>query len=385
MHYFLCVRIDGFYARELQTQRDDLEHKPLVVHRAGRVIDASDEASIAGVGRGMPLQQAKALLASGVFIQHEPDAFRAAQKSWLDLLVPFSDAIEPLNQDEAIIDLSAHPRPSEIADVLVSALANHQPRVLTGAGSAKWTARLALESSTPKGKRPDEFLRPLPTRLLTPASERAREKLVALGYPTIGEVASVPFEVLRRHFREEAYRIHLAANGRLSDPVQALYPERCTSGFHAFEGGTECSETLAAGVGALCRTLGERIALEERETTEVALHLEFERGVSSFQRTFSKPVRCARSLTTAATLMLDGKATEPVYGIRLTLPSLVRGKKVQHGLFTQAIDRNAVRLSRAVTRIHALYGERSIRCASDFEIPRRIRLLKELGGLVGWC
>ena len=60
-----CVRIPCFTVAIERRANPQLEEQPLVVYDRGGVLDASPEA--AGVRRGLPLRQAKALCPSAVF------------------------------------------------------------------------------------------------------------------------------------------------------------------------------------------------------------------------------------------------------------------------------------------------------------------------------
>lgn len=384
MHFFLCVRIEDFYVRDLVRREPALATDALVVIEGGKVLEASDDARLRGVGPGMPKSQAKALLQGGRFVERERDDFTMAQRAWLDRLIPFSDAIEPADQHEAFIDLSRHPRPEDIASLALAAVAENNPRTASGAGCSKWLSRLSVDQKE-KGAvhEPKKFLCELPVTLLSPANQKAIDKLLGLGYSTIGQLQEVPLTVLYRQFGAEGQLIHQAANGRFFDPVKALYPEQSMGSYIAFEGGTESSEVLELGFIELAKELGGRLASEERETAEAFLHIEHEKGVNTRNRTFAKAISDERTLLCALRLMLSKLPEEPVYGLRVTLPRLKRARRVQTGLFGQRTD-EVVRLQKALLRVNTVFGQSTVMLASDFEIPRRVRVLKEMGRVVGW-
>ena len=384
MHYFLCVRLESFYARELVRKVPDLGDSTFVVTDKGYVLDASDDALSRGVVSGMSVSQAKALLTSARFIERKIDDFRNAQREWLDTLVPFSDTIEPLDQHEAIVDLSGHPRSQEMANWAIQALSNHSPRVVTGYGESKWIARLALEFG--RGEAQDDplvFLAPLPVQSLVLLRPATRDKLHLLGYRNVESIRTLPLQVLLNQFADEGLLIHRLANAQHFEAVEAIYPDRSFGCLFPFEGGTDSLETIAAGCVALARQLGLKLLNEEQETSELLLHIEHEAKVVSFARTFSKPIRNELSLLASLRLLIEGKTEETVYSLRVTLPHLKRAKRVQNGLFAQRADGER-KLSQAVSTVQTVFGQASLCRASEIELPRRVRLLKEMGQIVGW-
>jgi nucleotidyltransferase/DNA polymerase involved in DNA repair len=384
MHYFTCVRLESFYARELIRLLPDLESTTFVVLDSGLVLDASDDAISRGVAYGMPASQAKALLSSARFIERNPDDFRQAQLDWLDALIPFSDVLEPLDQHEAVIDLSDHPRAQEMETRAIEALSLHAPRVLTGFGESKWIARLAVEYGRSAGLRdPLDFLAPLPVQSLILLSPETREKLQLLGYRVVGSLRDVPLRVLSGQFPAEGLLIYRLAHAQHFEPVRAIYPERSLGGNFVFEGGTDSLETIGAGCSLLARQVGAKLLLEEQETSELLVHIEHESRIGSFSRTFSKPIRNELSLLASLKLLIDGKTKEPVYSLRVTLAHLKRAKRVQNGLFAQRSDGER-KLSQAVAVVQNVFGEGALCKGCEIEVPRRVRLLKEMGQIVGW-
>ena len=388
MHYSVCFRLESFYARELARLHPNLEGESFVVVDSGLVLDASDDAAARGVTCGMPMNQAKALLSSTRFIERNREELIPAQRAWLDVLTPFTDVIEPIEQHEAVIDLSAHPRPQEMASLAIHALTGYAPRVLSGFGESKWIARLALEYGRLSDD-PLSFLAPLPVAALSLLSPESREKLLLLGYRDVGSLHELPLQVLCRQFPEEGLMIHRLAHAQHFEPVQALYPDRSIGGLFPFEGGTDSLETIGAGYAQLAKSVGGKLLAQEQETSELLLHIEYESGMRSYERSFSKPIRNELSLLASLRLLVEGLhaegilGEESVYSLRVTLPHLKRAKRMQNGLFTQRADTER-KLGQAVATVQNVFGHSSIHTGAEIVLPRRIRVLKEMGSLVGW-
>src|ERR1041384_7613408 len=98
MHYFLFLRLEGFYARALLAADTDLAGRALVIHRDKRVLDVNEVASSSQIYRGMPLAEAKAISHGASFVAWEEEPYRVAQIEWLDLCTEMSDVIEPAEQ-----------------------------------------------------------------------------------------------------------------------------------------------------------------------------------------------------------------------------------------------------------------------------------------------
>jgi DNA polymerase-4 len=331
----------------------------------------------------MPLSQARALLSEGYFREWHRNDFEEASKSWLDLLLPYSNGIEPLDQHSAAIDLTAHPRSAQVEHAILDSLRRHYPEVRSGVGRAKWLAELAMEHGGDAIIDPCAFLASLPIAALTPVSASTREKLGQLGYSTIGQAQAIPYRVLQRQFGSEAQTLHQALHGRLNDPVRALYPPHSIAGFRSFEGGTSDLESVTAGCEALAADIGERLAAKERETTVLHLHVEHEDRVRTLSRTFSKPLRDPLTIRRALLTMIEGEIKEEVYGLRVTLPALTPSGRSQSSLFCGRAEDQA-RLEREISRVRTAFGDRALIAGSQLALPRRRLVLRELGGLVGW-
>lgn len=387
MHYFLWVRLEGFYVRETMRLESGLDQSPLVVHKSGIVLDVSPEALARGVSPGLPLSQAKALLSGARFITHDPDRFTAAQTAWLDLLTPFSGVIEPRDQHEAALDLSDHPQPKHIASHIANALQAHGFKASCGAGCSKWLARLAADVNDLNETAvtdPAHFLAPLPIHRLLPVSRFALAKLEALGYGTIGQAQAVPSALLLRQFGNEGLTIARAAIGRLHEPVAPVYPERSLSAQFTFEGGTNSLEAVMAGCAALAEQLGSALAATEQEGSELVIHVLHDAHTITLARTFARPFTDERMLRRFLALLIGDGFKEPVHALRVSLLRLKRVKHVQTSLFSAQSADAKRSLERTLAQLRRKFGETSVRFAGDVRLPRRVQVLREWNGIVGW-
>ena len=389
MHYFLCVRLENFFVLNSKALNDSNQKKPICVLRDKLVLDADPSARAKGVFYGMPERQARAILDKGIFVAWEIDDYREAQGVWLNRCLPFTSVIEPTDQHEAFFDLSSHPEPRDIASQLYQALGT---AAHLGAASSKWLASLAADSA-PCGHIFDEavndpkgFLEKRNVACLSPIAEEHRVRLAFLGYRTIGEVAKLPLQVLKGQFGADALAIRQAAIGRIYQPVEAVYPPKSLIEALNFDGGTSSTLELDEGLVKLSEAMGEKLVSQEKQGSEVRLYIEFESGkVQTIVRRFQKVVRCRQSAISALRLMIPRELNEPIYRIRVLMVNLTNVPRVQRDLTGRTPNEQRGASAEAALRsLRTVFGDQSVVQATEIQMPRRVRVLKEWKESTGW-
>ncbi len=395
----LWVEVRNFYAAA--------SAGAVVVVRGDAVLDANPVAQVRGVYEGMPLRQAKAVLQDGTFRVWKGEDYEERHRAWLDLCIEFSGVIEPADQHAAWIDLSLHPDPLFVTEKLIRALVRETGlAVRFGLGPSKWMAKLAAEydfcaipisSAKPKHQLTliplppspmnyvgEEELSALPTRALTPVLLEHRERLLFLGYPTIGDVAKLPLATLKDQFGEEGLRIYAAARGQLSEPVSPVYPRDSIIECLVFDGAVSTTEAVREGCALLARRVGDRLSQKGLQSKTLCVALELESGeVRRLARTFTKPQACGRSVLAALGLLIAPSLDASIASIQLLVPELEKLKLSQPS-FLSVNDRDTLRMRSAVTQIKAVFGEESVLRGSEIVPPRRVRVLREWKHVTGW-
>jgi impB/mucB/samB family len=144
---------------------------PAVMVRDKRVLDANRLARQRGVVPDMDVPQARNLVCEAKFIEWNEEEHVENQRKWLDVCTNFTGVIEPVDQHIAILDLSTHPNPLDIAERLVCLLVQKMSlRLRHGAGPSPWIAQLASQrpNSSTAALDPGVFLAGLPVNDLTP-------------------------------------------------------------------------------------------------------------------------------------------------------------------------------------------------------------------------
>lgn len=357
----------------------------VLVEREGKVLDYSRAAAAFGVSVGMAFPQARTLCHGAKLVRWNPELFAAKQKEWLELCTDFSHIIEPIDQHIAALDLTGQVRQLDIIEELVRRLANKFPLPLKyGAGATKWIAQLAARhlEITEAVERPASFLSGLPVSDLLPVEASARERLLFLGYRTIGEVAALPLTVLREQFGETALTIHQTATAGCFEEVKPLYPPASIQRMHRFDTSVEDAPSIDHAIRLLATALGRR--LDGRQSTHLSLWFDFESGqTETIDRTFTKPVYSVTTLR-AALRVMTGELEfirEPVSALRLCLRDLKNGHSQQSNLI---VSDNRPVAEAALGRVQNTFGSNIVQLASKVEAPRRERVLKAWGDALGW-
>ena len=247
----LFVDLDCFYVSVERARDPSLCGRPVIVggdlqDRRGVVASASYEARALGVRAGMPLAQARRLVASPsfpasspsasspVFLRGDHRAYEKASRAAHKVLESFTPAIEPLSLDEAILDLGGCdrlPYAQGARNGWMAAAEAIQDEVLRvtrlpcsiGIGPSRPVARIACALAKPHGifeVRPDEapaLLEGLPLRFLPGVGPCMRESLERFQLDTIGDLARIPEEVLTQTFGKPGRTASLRAQGDDAD------------------------------------------------------------------------------------------------------------------------------------------------------------------------
>jgi DNA polymerase-4 len=233
----LHVDMDAFFASVEIKKRPELRGRPVIVggSQRGVVAAASYEARKYGVRSAMSMSQALRRCPGAVVLPPDRAAYSAASAQVMGILRDITPLVEPLSLDEAFLDVAAavrlHGRPGLIAATIRARVA--QELALTcsvGVAPTKFVAKLASARCKPDGllvvpaARVLDFLHPLPVTALWGVGERTAEQLHRLGTRTIGDLAALPLDALRRAVGSAAAE-HLATLAQGIDPRPVLPDE----------------------------------------------------------------------------------------------------------------------------------------------------------------
>lgn len=236
------VDLDAFFTACEEVRRPELKGKPLVVcvysgrtKDSGAVSTANYIARKYGVKAGMPIIQAKKLLANieAEFLPIDKEYYKIVSDRIMDILRDVADAFEQVSIDEAYLDITNRTNGSfEEAEVIAKILKkkiyeNEGITCSIGIGPNKVVAKIASEHNKPDGLtvvKPEEvrgFLSPLSVDRLVGIGPKTSEKLKEIGIETLGQLASTDVSKLIGIFGEKlGIYFHNSAKGIDDEPVK---------------------------------------------------------------------------------------------------------------------------------------------------------------------
>ena len=230
----LHADMDAFFTAVEQLDRPELRGKAVLVGGTGPrgvVSTASYEARPYGVGSAMPMAAARRRCPHAIVLPPRFERYRAVSRTVMRTLDAFSPLVEPLSLDEAFVDMTGCEaligEPRAMGEAVRRAVREATGLgVSVGVSTTKYVAKVASDRRKPDGLTvvgPEEvigFLHPLSIDRLWGVGPRTRERLVAHGVHTIGDVAATPFDMLERWLGASlAAHVHTLAHGRDERPV----------------------------------------------------------------------------------------------------------------------------------------------------------------------
>ncbi len=396
MRYILYLNIDGLYARH-QTPDPKV---PWVLFKEKTVLDASESARRHGVVPGMGLAEARAILhGEGSFKEWSAEQFVATQEIWLDLCAKCTNAIEPESQHSGWLDLSGHPEPfivcRQLKEMLCRQFGN---QIQMGLGKWKWLSKLSARVCHPNTPfdlwqqtmecclfNTDDFLSPISVIHLDPLESEYRDRLLFLGYSTIGQTKSLPYNLLKSQFGRSAHKIQQLISGTYFDQVIPIYPKLSLGFSFYFPNAAETVDQLLTGIHSVSKRLHFELQKKDLHGTDVMIELEYANDCKeSLQRRFVKPIYSQKSIYFALNLLVK-QVNQPVNSFFVRISGLQPNSASQqnmngHFVKSQSIEKS----SDAINSLKTVFGKHAVRQASELSDNRRSKLLRFWKDVTGW-
>jgi DNA polymerase-4 len=329
----LHVDMDAFYASVEIRDRPDLKGKPVVVGGAGTrgvVLSATYEARAFGVRSAMPVTRARRLCPEAIFIPPRHKLYGEVSKEVMAVFRNVTPEVEPLSLDEAFLDVGGAVRrlgPPAAIGALIREQVSEQQGITCSVGVApvKFVAKIASTRCKPDGLLVVpadgvlDFLRPLPVGALWGVGEKAETVLARLGLRTIGDIADIPLETLRRELGVAAgTHLHELAWGRDERAVQPHREEKSVGAEETFETDIDDPEVIRR---ELLR-LSDRTARALRAADCVARTVTVKLRLASFKtltrsKTLPEATDVARDIYATACALYAGSGLSPRARLRL--------------------------------------------------------------------
>lgn len=274
----------------------------------------------------------------------------------MDECAQHSFLVEPLNDQELLLDLSSFNKISSIVDRISKVMAIEGNEAVIGLAASPLLARLAAHRSIlpvtkergcrclsrhgvkivqiPAGKEA-EFLEKLPVTEFLPLSSREQKLLMRRGYSSIGELKCLNPSQMRQLLRRDTMLLWQNLQGLDYTPVRGIYPADRISYTCLLPDG--CSDYIR--LQEVCREASQFLA-QELEHRHVGFHhirLEIitEPGSQLGERKVSQSCYDAIRLGNILLRLLPSDITAPVEEIRVFLHDLESLQMKEMNLFTQ--------------------------------------------------
>ena len=361
-----------------QTLDPELKGKPVIVggdpDRRGVVASASYEARPFGIHAGMPLSRARRLCPQAIFIQAQFPRYKDASARFMEILADFSPHIEPLGLDEAYIDVTGYEQPYGFPQKLALAIKErtHKELKLTasvGIATCKVVAKIASDLCKPNGLlevapgEEQDFLNPLPIAKLPGVGKKTEQALKSMGISTIGELASLPLEMVRERFGAMGMVLHSYAKGRDDRRVQAPGEPKSFSQQVTFAQDSSDRRFLEANLRVLCQEIGKQLRQQNKRAKCVAIRLRYaDFKTITRQTTLKEAVNSNQVIFTTAFQLLNETLAQRAKPARLigVRVSNLAGKERQLHMFNSRVEK-LEHLDRAIDKIRRKYGPTAIK------------------------
>ncbi|MEU8803518.1 DNA polymerase IV [Spirillospora sp. NPDC048819] len=324
----LHVDMDAFFVSVELLERPELRGRPVIVGAAGPrgvVSAASYEARRFGVHSAMPMTRARRLCPQAVVLPVSHGKYSRVSAAVFELFRSITPLVEGLSLDEAFLDVAGARRrlgrPAEIAAMIREQVRDQQGITCSvGVASTKFIAKLASTRCKPDGllvvpaDGVVDFLHPLPVASLWGVGERTEEALARLGLRTVGQLAQVPPETLRRELGNAlGAHLHALAWGRDPREVVPHTPDKSIGAEETFDTDIDDPEVIRRELLRLAERVGARLRASGNAGRTVSVKLR----MASFKtitraRTLDEPTDLARVIYITACELYEGAGLERV-------------------------------------------------------------------------
>jgi DNA polymerase IV len=375
--------MDAFYAAVEQLDDPSLRGRPLLVgsdSARGVVLTASYEARSSGAGSAMPMQRARRLCPEALVVPPRFERYQQVSELVMTALGRFSPVVEPLSLDEAFLDMTGSTRlfgsPESIGTRIKAAVREVTGGLTASVGisGTRYVAKVASGFRKPDGltivppTQMREWLAPLPVSSLWGSGPKTTERLRALGWDTIGQIASADAAALERSLGTLGRRFFALANG--VDPREVVGSRR------AHSVGSE--RTLSVDIGERAQIAGylrlsaDNVAARLRRSQRLARGVRVKLKTAGFrivtrQRVLAEPTDVGAVLFAhAASLLEEVGEKGPFRLVGLAAYDLVaaEARGPQLGLLPETGERKR-RLETALDTLAERFGRGVVQRAGD--------------------
>lgn len=263
--------LDAFFAAVEQLDRPELRGRPVVVggplEGRGVVAAASYEVRRFGVHSAMPMRTALRLCPQAVRVAPRFQRYAEVSRLVMGIFREFTPLVEQVSFDEAFLDVSERPEPSEqlARDLKQQVRERVGLTVSVGVASSKSVAKIASDFQKPDGLTlvppggEREFLAPLPVQRLWGVGPKTAQRLARDGITTIGDLAARSEQWAVRRYGQRGRELLNLARGIDDRPVVVERETKSVSSETTFPGDLEDPEELRIALRCQAERTAERL------------------------------------------------------------------------------------------------------------------------------
>jgi DNA polymerase IV len=373
----LHLDLDAFYCAVEETQNPSLRGKPFAVggrpDERGVVSSCSYAARRKGVRSAMPMSRAVRLCPNLIILPGRHRLYGEVSDRVMDKLGKLTPLLEQISIDEAFLDITGLPEPSErIARDLQAAIKNDlQLPSSIGIASNKLVAKIATEVGKKSGKGDSPpfgltivpageeaaFLAPLPADMLWGVGPKTYAKLEALGLHTIGDIAGWPELDLLRRFGENGRDLARHAKGQDDRPIVTEHEIKSISQETTFTRDVRDDQSLEKTLRELSAEVGKSMRRNDLMGRTVKLKLRWPDFTTiSRQTTLPAPTDNDDEIIKTALKLLH-EVRKPNQAVRLIGVGISSfSSPIRQLSLWEAGDEKSRKLQDVVNQLHEKYG-----------------------------
>ena len=333
------IDMDAFYASVEQRDDPALRGRPVAVGSAqarGVVAAASYEARAYGVRSAMPSSTALRRCPELVFVPPRFDVYRAVSNEIREILLDYTDLVEPLSLDEAYLDVSEDRRALGSARATAEEI-RQRIRAATGLTASagvsynKFIAKLASDQNKPDGlcvippARGPGFVASLPVSRFHGVGPVTASRMERLGIRTGADLEACDLGFLQQHFRSSADYLYGAARGVDHRPVRPDRPLKSVGAERTFDTDLTSEHELRGAIERVADAAWTRIERHAARGRTLTLKLRWaDFRTITRARSFSEPLTGRQQFGDAGWQLLTPllPAAQGIRLLGLTLSSL---------------------------------------------------------------
>ncbi len=375
--------LDAFYAAVEVLDNPSLQGKPLIIGGLSNrsvVSTASYEARKYGVHSAMPMMEARRRCPMAVVLSPRHERYAEFSGQVFDIFQRFTPLVEGLSLDEAFLDVTQSHALFGDGVTIATQIKDcvHRETGLTisaGVATNKFIAKIASDLRKPDGLvivpagTEAQFLAPLALERMWGVGPVAAQKLKALGYRTIGDLACATPQRLAQLLGSWGVAVQALANGLDERPVEPDVAAKSIGGEETYEHDLTAETDLLRALLAQTERVARRLVNEGVAGHTITVKLKYaDFTLKTRRKKLDLPVADLDSIFAVAKSLLPTFAWQ---GQRVRLVGIavsdLQDGPVQAQLFPDPQQEKRKKLQQLANAVDSRFGEGGLTRATLIE------------------